>query len=52
MNETPHTSFSAKALLAEGTFFLGLAKIDNIGKNTLSEEMRSSEQWKQGNTCS
>ena len=52
INETSHTSFSGWVLLAEGAFFIGLAKINEIGKNTFSEEMRSSEQWKQGNTCS
>ncbi len=51
-NEITHTSFSGWALLAQGAFFMGLAKINKIGKNTESEEMRSSEQWKQGNTCS
>ena len=51
-NDTPHTSLSVWALLDEGALFHVLAKKWFMRKNTHREELRSSEQWKQGNTRS
>ncbi len=49
--DTPHTTVVIRCYSMRAPF-LWLAKYPIIGKNTLSEELRSSEKWKQGNTLS